>query len=309
MLSLAAMAASVHDGFGRTADAFAWSYISARSVILFMWWRAGKHNPVARPMTDRFVVGFLLSIVCWFLSVGRALPVAMGLRGLGLTIDLATPFTTFRQQQALPSYSTSRLPERFGLFVVIVLGEAVVAIVQGTSRLPELTAHAVLTMSLTLLVVFALWWVYFEQVHGRRTRPPLLRQAIWGYLHMPLLMATVAFAAGVVQALAHDQARLGTSAHGLIVGSIAVAFVSLGLIEWTLEARGMHDRTPFKRAGVRIVAALSVLGIGALRIPGATAGLMVGILLCMVGQVYDGWFLRLRCEVVPATLALPETDR
>ena len=38
MLPLATMAASVHDGFGRTADAHAWSYIAARSVIPYLWW-------------------------------------------------------------------------------------------------------------------------------------------------------------------------------------------------------------------------------------------------------------------------------
>ncbi len=105
MLPLATMAASVHEGFGRTADAYGWSYIAARSIILFMWLRAGWHNPEARPMTDRFALGFTLSIACWVLSIGKPLPEAMFLRGLGLFLDPATPFTTFRQIHHVPTGS------------------------------------------------------------------------------------------------------------------------------------------------------------------------------------------------------------
>jgi low temperature requirement protein LtrA len=295
MLPLATLAASVHEGFGRTADAFGWSYIAARSVILFLWVRAGWHNPVARPMTDRFALGFAISIACWFLSLGRPLPEAMFLRGLGLFLDLATPFTTFRQQESLPRFSTSRLPERFGLFVVMVLGEAVVAVVAGASKLPELGAHAVVTMTLTLLVVFAIWWVYFEQVYGRRTRPPFARQALWGYFHMPLVVATVAFAAGVVKAMANEGAGPDAATRWLIAGSLATVFASLGLIESTLESRSALDRSPWKRAFVRFTAAAAVLALGPAWLPGGAPALMTGALFCMVGQVYDGWFLRLRC--------------
>lgn len=295
MIPLATMAASVHDGFGRTADAYGWSYIAARSVILFLWLRAGWHNPVARPMTSRFALGFALSILFWVLSIGQPLPRAMVLRGVGLFLDLATPFTTMRIQEALPRFSTSRLPERFGLFVVIVLGEAVVAVVQGASRLVDLTPYAITTVVLTLLVIFALWWVYFDQVYGRRSRPPLERQALWGYFHMPLLMAIVAFAAGVVQALGHAGAPLPAATRALIVGGLASAFACFALIEWTLETRGTLDRSPLWRVFVRLVAALSVLLLGLGWLPGGAAGLMLGALACMVGQVFDGWFLRARC--------------
>lgn len=291
MIPLATMAGAIHGGFGDTSRYFAWSYVAARSVLVVMWLRGGWHNPVARPMTDRFALGFLISIALWTASVYVPAPARVLLWAAGLLIDLLTPITTLKFQAQLPAFSMSRLHERFGLFVVIVLGEAVVAIVEGIAHLLVFTPLAIGTVTLTLVVVFSLWWVYFDHVMGRIARPPFWRQAIWSYSHLPLLMALVAFAAGVAQAVELGMHDIPSPIRWLIAGSLAVVLLSLGVIEWTLYPRGAGDRSPMLRAVVRFVAAALVLALGPGWIPGGVLGLMLGILVCMVGQIFDGWIL------------------
>ena len=58
----------------------------------------------------------------------------------------------------------------------------------------------------------------------------------------------------------------------VIVLGEAVVLVSLGAIEWTLEAHGVGDRAPRKRALVRLLAAAAVLALSALPLPGARPG-------------------------------------
>ena len=63
---------------------------------------------------------------------------------------------------------SSSLVERFGLFIIIVLGEVVVGAVTGMSD-AERTALTITTGMLGLMIGFAFWWTYFDFV-GRRLR-------------------------------------------------------------------------------------------------------------------------------------------
>lgn len=109
ILVVGAMSIFIEGGTGEQADAFAWSYVAARVLIVLMWWRGGRHNPVARPVTNRYVTGFSISIVLWLLSTFVEGPLSFALKGLGLVIDLITPIFTLPHQSKLPRFSNSKL--------------------------------------------------------------------------------------------------------------------------------------------------------------------------------------------------------
>ena len=295
MIPVTIMGAAIHGDLARTSVTFAWGYIGARAVLIFMWARGGWHNPVVRPTTDRFIVGFIVGISLWVASTQVPMPWRGLLWAAGILVDLITPIFTFRFQATLPRFSSSRLPERYGLLVVIVLGEAIAAIVQGIARLPQLTPLALGTVLLTLLVVFGLWWVYFDHILGRPTREPFWRQGVRSYVHLPLVVAIVGYAAGVAQAIASGERTVPGPTRWLMVSALALAFVALGLIEWVSSTQNAADRTPTQRMLVRFTAAAAVLLLGPAWMPGGVIGLNAGLLACMVGQVADGWFLRCRC--------------
>jgi hypothetical protein len=59
----------------------------------------------------------------------------------------------------------SHLPERVGLFTIIVLGETVVAVVLGTSTVEwSVTSGVVAALGFVLAAGF--WWVYFDYLDG-----------------------------------------------------------------------------------------------------------------------------------------------
>ena len=307
MIPVTIMGAAIHGDLARTSVAFAWGYIGARAVLIFMWARGGWHNPVVRPTTDRFILGFLIGIASWIASTQVPMPWRAILWAAGILVDLITPVFTFRFQSLLPRFSTSRLPERYGLLVVIVLGEAIAAMVQGVSRLEHFTPLALATVLLTLLVVFGVWWVYFDHIMGRPTREPFWRQGVRSYMHLPLVVGIVAYAAGAAQAIALGERAIPPATRWLMASAIALAFFALGLIEWVGESQNPNDRTPTQRMLVRFTAGAAVLLMGPAWIPGGVLGVNAGLLLCMVGQVVDGWFLRCRC-VADDFVAAPEAE-
>lgn len=95
--------------------------------------RAGWYVAVARSLTTRYASGFGIAAALWLLSTFVQLPFRFWLWAIGLIIDFATPVGAGQLHTDLALH-TSHLPERFGLLTLIVLGESIVAVVDGVAQ-------------------------------------------------------------------------------------------------------------------------------------------------------------------------------
>jgi low temperature requirement protein LtrA len=119
--------------------------------------------------------------------------------------------------------------ERYGLIVIIALGESIVAIGVGASGL-ELGAGVVVAAVLGIALA-ALWWAYFDLVMlvaERRLsaakgeeRARLARDA-YSYLHLPMVAGIIFVALGIKQTLAHVGDPLGTIPAVALCGGVAL---------------------------------------------------------------------------------------
>ena len=189
MIAVAGLAFYINDALGEKAQGFAISYIFARSILIVMWARGGLHNPQTRPLTTRYVIGFSLSVVLWTVSIFIPSPLRFILWGIGLFFDLCTPLTTLNIQKKLPKFSTSHLPERFGLFTIIVLGESIVGVILETAKNNVIQNRTWLHLLMSFILAFGLWWMYFDFIVGRRTKPKMIWLVLRGYLHLPLVQS------------------------------------------------------------------------------------------------------------------------
>ena len=73
---------------------------------------------------------FVFGTALWVLSLLISEPWRFGLWGLALVVEGSTPWAARRAMASVP-YHASHLPERYGLFTIIVLGESLVAVVLG----------------------------------------------------------------------------------------------------------------------------------------------------------------------------------
>jgi low temperature requirement protein LtrA len=262
MLPVAALAVFAHDALGETSVGFALAYAAGRIIIIFLWLRGGWHEKIFRPVSNRYAIGFSLSFLLFVGSIFVPPPARFWLWGLGLLIDLVTPMTTLHIQARLPRFSTSRLPERLGLFVIIVLGETMVGVVRGVAEQPHLTLATLLTGGLGMALGFGLWWVYFDFVARRQFKPGRWWFLSWTYLHLPLLMGIVAGGAGVSNVVASEEATLPDEARWLISGAVATALIFMGLIELTLRRREDEPTHPRLSPALKFAGGLGALGLG-----------------------------------------------
>ena len=132
IVTVALMAASVSSGESESTLAFALVYIAARVVLITMYLRARYHVPETRALINGYLRGMVIAVAFWFVSVFIPEPWRFLFWGLGMAIDLATPYI-MRKEQAKVPLDVTHLPERFGLFTILVLGEPVASVVTGLS--------------------------------------------------------------------------------------------------------------------------------------------------------------------------------
>ncbi len=282
MLVVAAMAVFVEYGLSKTAFGFTLSYVAARGLTTFMFWRAGRHNPVVRPLTERYALGFSASLALWLISAFLPAPLSIAFKVVGLALEMAVSLSVRNIQAKLPHFSSSKLPERFGLFVIIVLGESIVGVVNGLAGASTLELNTFLRFTLGLALSFGLWWVYFDFIGHRSPRRDRISTAYaWSFLHLPLLMGLTAVGATLQHAV-YAEATLESAARWVLVGGFSLVYLCYAALERTLEHSPEHPvhRIRGLREGTALLALLLPL------LPLGMSGVLIGLVVLQGFNVF-----------------------
>ncbi|MBG1268877.1 low temperature requirement protein A [Nostoc sp. WHI] len=270
MLTASAMAINIHHGLGESSPGFAISYALGRVVLVIEYVRAGMHIPLARPLTTRYAIGFAIAAFFWLISAFTPIPWRFGFWTLGIIIDFATPLTGSKFQLGLLPHA-SHLPERFGLFTIIVLGEAVIAVVNGVSE-QKWDVFTVISAVLGLIIAFSWWWVYFDNLGGKPIEMARKDRKIgvvnlWLYTHLPLVIGIAAAGVGVEQILlSKPTLALPDSQRWLICGSVALCSLAVSILHRFGVIRYCKIRSNYRLGGAVVLLAIAILGKGLLPI-------------------------------------------
>jgi len=195
MLAAAAMAAEIPVALESGSRGFAAAYVVARVVLLLLYWRAHRAVPEARPVTRVYLMGFGLGAACWAVSLLTPAPARFVLWAVGLAIDFATPWIRRSILQRSP-VDTNHLPERLGLFTIIILGVATLGIVTGISAV-HWQAASIVTAVFVFAMTVAYWWVYFLFLDGAPIERRLGSGQPYMYIHLPIFLGLVFTSVGL----------------------------------------------------------------------------------------------------------------
>lgn len=232
------MAVNIPDGLSSNSGWFALSYAASRGILVIEYLRAGKHVPTARKLTDSYSIGLTISTGIWFASVFVPPPFRFILWIIGLAVDVGIPLLfakTFSMQFAP---HIRHLPERFGLFTIIVLGISILGVVDGIAT-HQWTISSMVTAALGLGITFSLWWLYFENLDGSEIRA--LREnkqlgvyVTWLYIHIPLIIGFTALGVSVEHVvLSNQNLALPPPETWLMCVSTSICLFAIGVIEIT----------------------------------------------------------------------------
>lgn len=235
MVAVVVIAAALSPEEAGSTRAFAYGYAASRWLLLLMYWRAYRHVEETRELVRGYLTGFGVAAVVWTISALVPDTARIALWALALAIDLATPWV-MRKEQARVPLDVSHLPERFGLFTILVLGESIAAVVMGLGH-AEWAVPTTLTAALGIGMATALWWLYFDNARGSVVRRDATvrrtwRPTVWIYTHLPLAAALAA--SGVAMEIAVAEAGHGPMPapdRWILVGSVIFVFCSLAVIQ------------------------------------------------------------------------------
>ena len=178
---------------------------------------------------------------------------------------------------------TASMAERYGLFIIIVLGEVVLGVVNGLLAVGDLDFRTVATGVLGLTIAFGFWWTYFDYVGRRLPRQDGGSLALWLDSQLPIAIAVAAAGAGMVSLIEHAaDARTPEASNWLLTGSVSALLIVLVATIVTLAdyRRLAHLYRPLALA--LLLGAAAALAIGSARpAPGLLAVLLNLILIAI----------------------------
>jgi low temperature requirement protein LtrA len=220
---------AVPHAFGDEATVFAVSYALVRFIHLALYADASRRGNASWAAIAGFGVTVLIGMALlvagsFFDGAARAL-----LWIAAAAIDYAGPAWLTRERLAgLQAVAVAHFAERYGLFIIICLGESIVAIGVGASGRP-LDVEVIAGVALSLSIVVGLWWTYFDRfAHDaeerlrRQDNPVLAAADAYSYIHLLLVAGIVIFAVGAKAAIAHVNEPLSSGAQLALFGGVAL---------------------------------------------------------------------------------------
>lgn len=264
MLAVAALAVNIHHGLGESSTGFAISYAITRFVLVLEYLRVIKHIPQARGLAKYYCFGFSIAAILWLISAFVPIPIRFVIWGFALAVDFITGFTAKRFQVALLPHP-EHLPERFGLFTIIVLGEAIIAVVNGVSE-QQWDTQSAISAVFGFCIAFSLWWIYFENVSGSILSANVDRKVgliqVWLYGHLPLVIGLATTGVGVEQIIMSDvNQALPTPQRWLICGGVALCMLSLSILHRTGMIFRCKVRAKYRLGAAAILIFLAIVGV------------------------------------------------
>ncbi len=247
---------------------FAISYVLVRVIGLTVYAWAASEDPVQRAAVRTFTM----------VSVGGLIAVLVGgfiggttqywLWGFAIVLDVIA--AAVGGQLEGWNLHADHFGERYGLFVIIALGETLIVAAGGVSDAlwtNDLLAVAVLAVATTC----GLWWSYFsrakpvldqalESRHGAEQTK--MARDVFSLIHFPMICGVIAYAVSIEEAVAHPDEPLSLVGRGALAVGLALFVGGMALATWRAIRRLLLPRVIL--TAVTALTVVAVTGVPAL---------------------------------------------
>jgi low temperature requirement protein LtrA len=285
MLASAALAVNVAGALEGNPAGFVVANVVLRALLIGLYAWAWRNATEARPMSARYATGFSVGALIWLASLLAPEPLRYDLWALALLVEMGTPVLGYSTVRSVPGH-VSHMPERFGLFTLIVLGESIVVLTSGvvdTSWRPVSSLTAVGGFTLAA----CLWWLYFDHVDEEAIGQSftsgvagVVRSHVWGYGHLAVWAGIATASVGIEFAISEaSEPELSAAIRWAVCGGISLYLLAISAIQFATPTSLRTDIVTLRLGVAIVVAALAPLGVylNPLMLVGLLALLLVGL--------------------------------
>jgi low temperature requirement protein LtrA len=281
MGAMLVVALAVPGAFGDDAVLFGVAYLLVRLLHVLLYAIVGRDDPDLLGAVLRFaptaIFGASLFVLAGFLGGDKRIAVWV----VALAIDYIGPALIGggRGWRIAPEH----FAERHGLIILIALGESIVAIGVGAGF--KLETGVIVAATLGIVVVSALWWLYFDVaailarrrlMQARGVEQSRLARDSYSYLHLPMVVGIVLFALGLKTTLGHVGEELDTVPAVGLCGGAALYLIAHISFLFRTTGRVFRRRTLGAAVLLALLPAAVVLpALAALALVSAVCSLVV----------------------------------
>jgi low temperature requirement protein LtrA len=291
MLASLMMAVAIPDAFGDDALLFVGCYLAIQlGRHAFLTFAAADRGEPERERAGRILTWFALAGVFWVAGALAEGETRTLLWLIALAIDYGAPLTLYwvpgrpRLHGSAWEVETAHFSERFGLFIIIALGESIVVTGSTASEI-GLDNRTAIAFATAFLGTAALWWLYFsvvarigeERLASETVNRTTLARDAYTYLHVVLVAGVVVSAVGDELVIAHPREALGSTAEvAAVVGGPALYLLVHALFRLRLSG-SVGWRRP--------LAALACVAVGVVFADAAALTVALLVLLVLVAVI------------------------
>ncbi len=274
IFGVAAMGLSVSKAFGDLYVQFTLGYVLVRFILVVMYARTYVAHPESKFFSVQYMIGFTGGILIWLGSL--LLPAEY--HWVGWLVAIAFEIVFFSNPAMIQHFikwgdDAHHLVERFGIFTIIVLGEAFVKVLDDAQG-AVLGTEQVLFSVAGLGILCALWWLYFSDTAGKLyDLSSTLKPLAWFYGHLSLAASLVTFGVAAKklfgETIKHPGDPLIEEYRLLHTAAIAIFLVALALINYALDNK-LTPKNQIINVVLYSAAAVVIVAVGFL-VTGATA--------------------------------------
>lgn len=277
---------AVGGAYGDRALTFGVGYAVLRLVLWVAWHRLPGAS--AQPRLGPFAVAAFVVAPLFLLGAVVNGSWQVPLWTVAALIELASPLL-LRGRLSRMRFETAHLPERFGLFLIIALGETVVAVGSQAAGI-HLDGPAYVALALAFTIIVLLWWTYFHY-GAPAARHSLQRSAaharividVFSYAHLTYVIAIILVAVGLKKLLAHPMDTPHTLPELLLGPGAALYLFGFCYARWRMFGAATLQRFTAALACCAIAASAPLLPAI------VTAALVAATLLALNG--YEAWMV------------------
>lgn len=200
-LGLPQMFESIDHGAELNNSVMVLGYIVMRVAMVVQWLRAASADPEHRSAALTYVVTLVIAQIGWVALLVASVD-AVQTFGYGaalVLIEMSGPVIAERFKSGTP-WHVHHIVERYGLLVIITLGEGIIGTVASISAVVEhqgWSPDAVLVAIAGVGLTFGLWWMYYILPSAEVLSRKRERSFVWGYGHLLIFASLAAVGAGL----------------------------------------------------------------------------------------------------------------
>ncbi len=261
---------------------FAVGYLLVQLIHHVVQLYAARRLPRIRRNTAMLMIPTLAATVLLLVAGANADPEDQKLQTILWVIAVAVMFGGIYsiKPEGWQLSAASHFAERHGLIIIVALGETVVAIGVGVSRLP-ISWEIIVAAAMAIAALAAMWWAYFDTAviaaedvlhHMSDDARPRAARDAYTFIHYPMVAGIILLALGLKKVFEHLGDPLTFKGVIALYGGAIVYLVAHAAFKLR-AARLFHWQRPF--SAVLLLALIPL----AVKVPALVALLVLAVVL------------------------------